>query len=67
MNKKDTVYETDIETYLPEINMTLLRDLDIPTHHNETQLDVTEHETELTKLKAKLETINSDLQRATIF
>lgn len=59
---KGTVYETDTEMYLPEINITLLRDLDLQTPSNLTLIDVTAHETELTELKAKLHTLNNNLE-----
>lgn len=55
-----TVYETSVETYLPEINITLLQIY--KTHDNDTLENVTLHRTELIKLKNKLEELNNNLQ-----
>ncbi|KAM0726189.1 hypothetical protein ACS0PU_008270 [Formica fusca] len=55
-----TVYETNIETYLPEINITFLQTY--KTHNNDTLENVTLHRTELIKLKNKLEELNNNLQ-----
>jgi len=63
---KGTAYETELETYLPEINMTLLRDRKMLTNNNnnETLEDMIIHRTELVELRAKLEKINTNLQNS---
>lgn len=62
LQSTETNYETDIETYLPEVNVTLLRDHDTLTQDNDTLKDVIKHRAELTKLKDRIEKVDSDLQ-----
>lgn len=59
---KQTIYETDIETYLPEYNLTLVRERNTITHDNDTIQDIGQHRMELTKLKLQLEEIDNNLK-----
>lgn len=54
-------YENILETFLPSINITIPQDEKI-RHKQDTLEDISHHRSELTKLKAKLETIDNDLQ-----
>jgi len=56
------IFETDIETYLPELNITLLRDQKTITNNNETLHSLSQHGTKLSKLQTKLEEINNSLE-----
>lgn len=49
IQSKETVYETDRKTYLPEINITLLRDHNMLTRDNDTLENVIQHRAELTR------------------
>ena len=58
----EITFETEIHTYLPEMNMTLLKNDNPLTHINDTREDVSQHKAELTELKSELEKINGQLQ-----
>jgi len=61
---KEIIFETDIETYLPELNITLLRDQKIITQDNNTLQSLSQHGIKLNKLQAKLEEINSSIEES---
>lgn len=59
---EEKTYESSLETFLPEINITIPRDNNKTKNNVDTLEDIPKHRLELTKLKAKLEVINNDLQ-----
>jgi len=56
------IFETDIETYLPELNIILLRDQKTITNNNETLQSLSQHEIKLSKLQTKLEEIGNSIE-----
>jgi len=61
IQSKETIFQTETEMYLPETNMTLLRDQKLLTS-NKTLDSILQHRAELGGLKAKLERINNDIE-----
>jgi len=61
---KEIMFETDIETYLPELNITLLRNQKIITQDNNILQSLSQHGIKLNKLQAKLEEINSSIEKS---
>ncbi|XP_071629501.1 uncharacterized protein [Temnothorax longispinosus] len=59
---EETIYQTDIETYLPEVNISLTYDHETITLRNETTDDLTQHRAELTELKTQIQKMNTDLE-----
>src|SRR5436190_9441530 len=59
IQSKGSVYETDIDSFLPEVNMTLLHET-IP--HNITFESVLQHRAELIELKSKVQRIDGSLE-----
>lgn len=59
---KNTVYETDTETYLPEMNITLLRDLNTSINNDLMLIDVTKDKSELAELKTKIHIIKNNIE-----
>jgi len=59
----EVIFQTETETYLPEVNMTLLRDQK-PLTDNKTLDSVLQHRAELGELKIKLEKINSNIENS---
>jgi len=62
VQSKEIIFETNIETYLPELNITLLRDQKIITSDNNTLQSLSSHGIKLNRLQAKLEEINSSIE-----
>jgi len=62
VQSKEIIFETNIETYLPELNITLLRDQKIITNDNNTLQSLSSHGIKLNRLQAKLEEINSSIE-----
>lgn len=60
---KETIYKTNIQTYLPEVNLTFSRDNNMTIQNQDTLENITQHRVELMKLKANLEDINNDLRK----
>jgi len=63
IQSREIIFQTETETYLPEANMTLLRDQE-PMTNNETLDSILQHRTELGELKTKLEKINSNIENS---
>jgi len=61
IQSKEIIFETNMETYLPELN-TLLRDQKTMSNNNDTLQSLSQHRVKLSKLQEKLEDIN-DHQR----
>ena len=59
---KKTIYRVDTETFLPGINITVSNTT--LTYDNETLKNISQHGTELARLKANLETIDKNLQNS---
>ena len=59
IQSKGTVYKIDIDSFLPEVNMTLLHET-IP--HNITFESVLQHRAELIELKSKVQRIDGSLE-----
>jgi len=51
IQSKEVIFETDIETYLPELNITLLRDQKTIIQDNDTLQSLTQHGIKLSKLQ----------------
>jgi len=64
IQSKEVIFETDIETYLPELNITLLRDQNTITQDNDTLQSLTLHGIKLSKLQTKLEEINNNIEES---
>jgi len=62
IQSKKIIFETDIETYLPELNITFLRDQKTITNDNDTLQSLSQHRIKLSKLQAKLEEINNSIE-----
>jgi len=62
IQSKEVIFETDIETYLPELNITLLREQKTITQDNNTLQSLTQHGIKLSKLQTKLEEINNSIE-----
>ena len=60
VESKQTIYETDIETYLPQINMSRLYETLTP--QNISLENVIQHRAELTELKSKIKQIDGNLE-----
>jgi hypothetical protein len=60
VESKETIYETDIETYLPQINMSRLYETLTPK--NISLESVIQHRVEVTDLKAKIQQIDGSLE-----
>jgi len=59
----EVIFQTETETYLPEANITLLRDQK-PLTNNKTLDSVLQHRAELGELKTKLEKINNNIENS---
>jgi subtilase family serine protease len=60
VESKQTIYETDIETYLPQVNMSRLYETLTP--QNISLENVIQHRAELTELKSKIKQIDGNLE-----
>jgi len=59
---EEITFETDIETYLPELNVTFVRDQKTITNGNNTLQSLSQHGIKLSELQTKLEEINSSIE-----
>jgi len=63
IQSRGMIFQTETETYLPEANMTLLRDQE-PLTNNKTLDSILQHRAELGELKTKLEKINTNIENS---
>jgi len=61
IQSREIIFQTEAETYLPEANMTLLRNQK-PLTNNKMLDSILQHRAELGELKTKLEKINSNIE-----
>jgi len=63
IQSKKIIFETDMETYLPELNITLLRDQKTMSNDNDTFQSLSQHRIKLSKLQIKLVEINNSIEQ----